>query len=54
MPTPLRRLLLWTVVCGVSAAPSFVLASHDYDPAAMALAVCVFILAYTAATSTDA
>ena len=54
MPTILRRLLLWTAVCMVSAAPSFVLASHEHDPAAMALAVCVFILAYTAATSTDA
>lgn len=54
MPTTLRRLLLWTAVCVVSAAPSFVLAYGQYDPAAMALAVCVFILAYTAATSTDA
>ena len=54
MPSVLRRLLLWTVVCTVSAAPSFVLAGYEHDRGAMALAVCLFILAYTAATSTEA
>lgn len=55
MPVTLRRLLLWTVVCVVSAAPSFVLAAQNkFDRRAMGLGVCVFILIYTALTRTNA
>jgi hypothetical protein len=67
MPDPyttlLRRLLLWTFVCGVSAAPSFVMAGGlngrspsggNFDRGAMAFGVALFILLYTAATSTEA
>ena len=54
MPTVLRRLLLWTAVCVISAAPSFVVAHQQYDQAAMVLGVCLFILVYTALTSTEA
>lgn len=50
--TLVRRLLLWTVVCCVSAAPSFVLASDGFDRPAMVLGVALFVLAYTAVTST--
>ncbi|HLL89274.1 MAG TPA: hypothetical protein VK324_08215 [Tepidisphaeraceae bacterium] len=51
MPTVLRRLLLWTVVCSVSAAPAFVFASGQFDRQAMVLGVGLFVVAYTAATS---
>lgn len=54
IPTVLRRLLLWTAVCVVSAAPSFVIAAHQYHQGAMALGVVVFILIYTGLTSTAA
>ena len=68
MPDPyttlLRRLLLWTFVCCVSAAPSFVWAGGlngngrgnpgPFDRGAMAFGVALFILLYTAATSTEA
>ncbi len=47
-----RRLLLWTVFCAVSAAPSFILAKDEFNRAAMALGVCLFIAAYTVGTST--
>jgi predicted Zn-ribbon and HTH transcriptional regulator len=49
----LRRLLLWTVVCGISAAPSFYWAMADqFDVLAMVTGVVVFIFALTALTST--
>jgi hypothetical protein len=49
----LRRLLLWTAICCVSAAPSFSLAwLDDHNRAAMVLGIGIFILLYTAATST--
>jgi hypothetical protein len=54
MPRLLRRFLLWTAVCVISAAPSWVFAAQEYDPVAMGAAVCLFIIAYTALTSTDA
>ena len=54
MPTVLRRLILWTVICCVSAAPSFVFAAGDFHRGAMVAGVCLFIAAYTAATSTRA
>ena len=54
MSTPLRRLILCTVICSVSAAPSFVLASGEYDRGAMLVGIALFIAIYTAATSTDA
>ena len=52
LPVVLRRLALWTVVCGVSAAPSFVWAHQDFDRAAMGTGVGLFIALYTAFTST--
>jgi len=54
MPTLFRRLLLWTIICSVSAAPSFIFAQQSYSRAAMVLGVCLFIAAYTATTSTAA
>jgi len=54
MPTLPRRLLLWTVICVVSAAPSFFFAQREFDRAAMVVGVCLFIAGYTAATSTPA
>ena len=57
MPDPttvFRRLLLWTVVCCVSAAPSYVFAADKFDRSAIAVGVALFILAYTAVTSTAA
>jgi hypothetical protein len=54
MPIVLRRLLLWTFICGVSAGPSFFVAHRDFDRAAMVLGVALFIAGYTATTSTAA
>ena len=54
LATTLRRLALWTVICAVSAAPSFALAAREFDRGAMIVGVALFILAYTAATSTAA
>jgi hypothetical protein len=48
-----RRLWLWTIVCGISAAPSFALASDRFNDAAMVVGVCLFIAAYTAVTGTS-
>ena len=52
--TIVRRLLLWTLVCVVSAAPSFMWASHEFERSAMVVGVALFILAYTVLTSTAA
>ena len=54
MPVTLRRLILWTIICSVSAAPSFVLASGEFDRAAMVVGVVIFIALYTLGTSTAA
>ena len=54
MPTVLRRLLLWTVVCCVSAAPSFVWAHEGFSRPAMVFGVALFVAAYTGFTSTEA
>ena len=64
MPDPfatlLRRLALWTLICCVSAAPSFYWADHNgtngarFDRSAMVVGVALFIVAYTALTSTTA
>ncbi len=54
LTTVVRRLLLWTLVCCVSAAPSFAWAYQAYDRAAMALGVALFAGVYTALTSTEA
>src|SRR5687767_15817356 len=54
MPVILRRLILWTIICCASAAPSFAIAYDEHDPAAMVAGVVLFILLYTAATSTSA
>ena len=54
MPTVLRRLILWTILCSVSAAPSFFIAREEHDDAAMIVGVCLFIAAYTLTTSTRA
>ena len=53
MRAVIRRLLLWTFICVVSAAPSFLFASHEFNHAAMIVGVCAFIAAYTAFTSTS-
>ena len=50
--TVARRFLLWTVICCVSAAPSFAWAAQEYNRAAMVVGVALFILGYTAFTST--
>jgi hypothetical protein len=53
MPTFLRRLGLWALVCSVSAAPSFMIARREgYDYRAMIVGVVLFTLIYSAATST--
>ena len=52
LQTILRRFCLWAVVCVVSAAPSFMWASQGFHRGAMAVGVVLFILAYTALTST--
>ena len=52
--TIVRRFVLWTIVCVVSAAPSFMWASHEFDRDAMIVGVALFILAYTALTITPA
>ncbi|HZN68610.1 MAG TPA: hypothetical protein VFB66_25235 [Tepidisphaeraceae bacterium] len=49
----LRRLVLWTFVCVISAAPSFLWAQREFNRDAMAVGVALFILAYTALTSTE-
>ena len=55
MPTILRRLILWSIICVVSAAPSFVIASGEkFDRGAMIVGVILFIAAYTIVTSTEA
>jgi len=45
-----RRMLIWGGICGLSATPSFVIAYHTYDPAAMIVGVSLFALAYAALT----
>jgi hypothetical protein len=47
-----RRLVLWTFLCGVSAIPSFYVGSHEFDTRAMLVGVGVFSVAYTLFTST--
>ena len=49
----LKRLGQWTLVCGISAAPSFIWA-RGFDPGGMIVGVFCFILAYTVGTSTAA
>jgi hypothetical protein len=52
-----RRLMLWTVICGVSAAPSFIwtrmAGNPDFDVAAMITGVVIVIIIYTWATGTE-
>lgn len=52
-----RRLMLWTVVCGVSGTPSFIWArmsgSPDFDVAAMITGVVIVIIIYTWVTGTE-
>ncbi len=47
------RLVIWTVICTVSAAPSFLLAFSEFDLGAMVCGIGVFILAYTVVTGTE-
>jgi hypothetical protein len=54
LTTIIRRFVLWTIVCGVSAAPSFMWASHEFDEEAMVVGVALFVLAYTAISCTPA
>lgn len=55
--TPLaiaRRFVLWSVVCWISAGPSFFWAHDEFDRGAMVLGVCLFSILYTLFTSTPA
>lgn len=48
-----RRFLLWLLICGVSAAPSFVMAvQNGGNTAGMVLGVLMFVIGYTLVTST--
>jgi hypothetical protein len=49
-----RRALLWTLLCGISAAPSFIWAARGFNRLAMILGVVIFITLYTLTTSTPA
>ncbi len=49
----LRRFLLWTLVCAISAAPSLIWARGEYDQAGMLCGIAVFVLGYTALSSTE-
>lgn len=54
IPAPVRRFLLWTVLCSVSAMPSFWFAKGmKFDTYAMLCGVGLFILLYATATSTQ-
>ncbi len=44
---------IWTVICAISAAPSFMWASHEHDPLGMVCGVAAFVLFYTVVTSTE-
>ena len=54
LTTIARRFALWAVICVVSAAPSYVWAAQEFDRHAMVAGVALFVLAYTALTSTAA
>ena len=54
LTTIARRFVLLAVICVVSAAPSFMWASREFDRGAMVAGVALFVLAYTALTSTAA
>jgi hypothetical protein len=47
-----RRAALWILICVVSAVPSFILAARTYSRPAMVTGVAVFVVLYTAVTST--
>ena len=59
----IRRLVLWSIVCWISGAPSFAWAvltgrsqpprAEPFDPWAMALGIVLFSIGYTVLTSTD-
>lgn len=49
----LRRFLLWTLLCSISAAPSFFWAHKEFNWTAVFCGIGLFILFYTAITSTD-
>jgi hypothetical protein len=43
----IERFLLWSAICGVSAAPSFILAAHRFDELGMLLGILVYVVFYT-------
>ena len=49
----LQNFALWTVVCTISAAPSFLWAMGDHSRLGMAWGVVIFILLYTAVSTTE-
>lgn len=49
----IERFLLWSLICGVSAAPSFLLASHRFDERGMLLGILVYVLFYAWASGTE-
>jgi hypothetical protein len=53
LPLWLYRLVMWTILCSVSAAPSFLFASAEFHDGAMLLGVGLFIVALTATTCTE-
>lgn len=49
----LKRLLFWSAICGVSAAPSFIIGAHAFHIGAMLLGIATTIAFYTLLTSTE-
>jgi hypothetical protein len=47
-----RRLVLWTVICSISAAPSFAWASRQFNRSGMVFGVALFIALYTTLSCT--
>lgn len=46
--------MLWTLLCGLSAAPSYIIAFPTFNHAAMFTGIALFIVLYTITTSTPA
>jgi hypothetical protein len=52
-PVVFRRAAMWTLLCSVSAVPSFIVARRDYSRPAMVTGIAFFVVLYTVATSTQ-
>lgn len=57
MPPLLRNFLIWTTICGVAAAPSFVIAAQEFNHLnhilAMLAGIACFVLVYTLVSCTQ-